>query len=98
MDDDDMKSLSDSLLGKEEEIKEDEKPVEETPVEEDKPEDKPEDDKPAEPAADDTTEGEPAEEDNKPLSREDIKAAMREEAEERAATSSQPTSFRRSSP
>ncbi|HUD10269.1 MAG TPA: hypothetical protein VMR28_01205 [Candidatus Saccharimonadales bacterium] len=49
-----------------------------------KPEDKP---------ADDKVESKPAEEDFKPLSREDIRAAMREEAEERERATSERTTF-----
>lgn len=57
--------------------------------------DKPKDDKPAdgEAAADDKVEDKPAEEDVKPLSREDIRAALREEAEEREKVTSERTSF-----
>jgi len=134
-DDNDIASLANSLLGKEEEKKPDEKPAEEDnkPAEDDKPEDnkpaeddkkpedkpedksktdiedkeekKPEDtkpadkpadtsaDKPSDKPADDKAEGKPAEEDKQPLSREDIKAAMREEAEERSKVSNERTSF-----
>ena len=107
MDEDDVTSLADSLLGKEEEIKEDEKPVEEDtkpaeddkkpedkgddkPADDKKPEDKPaEDDKPA----DDKPEDKVTEENRAPLSREDIRQALREEAEERAAVTSERASF-----
>ena len=71
--------------------------VDEKAAEEDKKpeEDKSAEDKPAEekPATDDKAEGEPAKEDTKPLSREDIRAALREEAEEREKASSERTSF-----
>lgn len=91
----DLNSLADSLLAKEEDTKEDDKPVEEAEAEEEKAEE----DEPAEAGdkpADDTTdnaEDKPAEEDTKPLTREDIKAAMREEAEQRSETSNQRQTF-----
>ncbi len=115
MDDGDMTSLADSLLGKEEEVKTDEKPVEEdkseeqtkpdTEVEEtvEKPkEEEKSDDNGSESkdrtsdndeATDEKVEGEPAKEDTTPLTRDEIKAALREEAEERAAVSSERTTF-----
>ena len=103
----DVNSLANALLGKDkEEEKPDEKPEDEgdkpdeddkpegdKPDESDKPADKPED-KPADgdKPADDKVEGESTEE-AKPLSRDDIKAALREEQEERERTSSERNSF-----
>lgn len=96
----DLTALADSLLGNDEETKEDEKPAEETETteEEEKPEegeadDKPadEDDKPAD--ADDKAESDTAKEDTGPLTREDIRAAMREEAAAREEESSQRTTY-----
>jgi hypothetical protein len=101
----DLGSLADSLLGKGED-KPDEKDkseestkpdveaekVDEKPKEgeEAKPEDKPEEAKPAE---DDKAESTPTEEDTKPLSREDIRAAMREEQQERESATNQRQTF-----
>jgi len=130
MDDDEMKSLADLLLPKEEDDKPDEKPDEEEnkSAEGDKPEDIKPDDKPAEKddkkpeddtkpedkgddkskegkkveeekkpedtkPDDDKPESKPAEEDTKPLSREDIRAAMREEAVEREKAATERTTF-----
>ena len=86
---------------------EDDKPAEDDKKSEDKPEDIPEkdkpEDKPKDPAAGDKPvdgeaeadkpENKPAEEDTKPLSREDIKNALREEQEERERVSNERTSF-----
>lgn len=90
----DVNSLADSLLGKEEEVKDD-KPTEEAPTEEkaegtdDKPGEAAADDKPAdgEQATDDKPEDTSPQEDAKPLTREDIRAALREEQEAREAIS-----------
>jgi chemotaxis protein histidine kinase CheA len=95
----DVNSLAESLLGKEEEIKEDDKAAEEA-NQETAEEAKEEADKPAEgeptgeqPPADNQEESKPAEEDNKPLTREDIRAALREEQAAREAETSQRTTF-----
>jgi hypothetical protein len=85
----------------EEAEKTDEKPAEvdgDKKTEEEKPEDKPKDpaagDKPVDGEAEaDKSEDKPAEEDTKPLSREDIKNALREEQEERERVSSERTTF-----
>lgn len=97
----DLDSLANSLLGKEEEKKEDDEPAKEAETEEEekpaedadgeKPEDNP-DDAAADPA-DDKAEDKPAEEDNKPLSREDIRQALREEQEQRESETNQRTTY-----
>jgi hypothetical protein len=77
--------------------KEDEKPEgDEKPEDGKDAEKKPEDGKPAEgdkPADDKPAEGEPAEEAAKPLTREDIRAAMREEQAAREEATSQRTTY-----
>lgn len=93
----DINSLANSLLGKEEEKKEDDESVKEDDGQGEKAEET-DPDKPADPDSSDTTtddnaEDKPAEEDNKPLSREDIRQALREEQDQREAVSSQRTSF-----
>lgn len=97
----DLNSLADSLLnkdeGKNEEAEgvktEDEKVTEdEKSIEGEKPNgDKPVDDTSS--TTNDKTESETSAEDNKTLTREEIKAALREEAQEREALSSQRISF-----
>jgi hypothetical protein len=104
----DLGSLADSLLAKEEKkdekpveetkVEEGEKEKTEVESKEEKPEEvKPsESDKPesgADKPTDDKAESTPTEEDTKPLSREDIKAAMREEREQRETATNQRQTF-----
>lgn len=99
----DINLLANSLLGKEDKPDEENKGEEQTKpadeiekgdekVEEDE---KPEDGKPADDAKPETSVDKPEGEDAKeaPLTREEIKAALREEAQEREAASSQRTTF-----
>ena len=82
-----LDDLTNSLLGKEEE-KKDDKPAEETKEEEKTDDTKPAEEKPADDTAS-NEESKPAEEDNRPLTREDIRAAMREEQQALAQASTQ---------